>query len=58
VHIYIYTLYRFCFQEVCNSFSFGFYNIVGLMDIDTSGIASLWELHKNLTSHGMEVRLQ
>ncbi|XP_062148897.1 sulfate transporter 2.1-like [Alnus glutinosa] len=25
-----------------------------LMDIDTSGIASLRELHKNLTSHGME----
>ncbi|XP_059433015.1 sulfate transporter 2.1-like [Corylus avellana] len=25
-----------------------------LMDIDTSGIASLQELHKNLTAHGME----
>ncbi|KAG6721917.1 hypothetical protein I3842_03G135600 [Carya illinoinensis] len=29
----------------------------GLMDIDTSGIASLQELHKNLTSHGIELAI-
>ncbi|XP_041006556.1 sulfate transporter 2.1 [Juglans microcarpa x Juglans regia] len=29
----------------------------GLMDIDTSSIASLQELHKNLTSHGIELAI-
>lgn len=32
-------------------------DISNVMNIDTSGILALEELHKNLVSHGMEVRI-
>lgn len=32
------------------------YNLIGLVSIDTAGIASLMELNNNLMSHGVTVR--
>lgn len=35
---------------------FFFFNVIDLMNIDTSGLASLEELRKTLNSNGIEVR--